>query len=155
MNNEKRLDYIRQWKKANPDKVEEYRIKDLPKSRARGRKWYYKHHEENKLKMRQYHKEWVQKNKSKRKKIVRRSALKQYGLTEEQYEQLLNKQNNCCAIWDTLKIEGRNNLHIDHDHETGTIRGLLCSNCNTALGLLKENLILFNKAVNYLSRRNQ
>ncbi len=148
-------EYLKNWKKANPDKVEAYRLKELPKAKARGRKWYYMQHEENKKFGKEYQKEWVKNNKEKRKGIVRKAALKRYGLTEESYEQLLKEQNYYCAICPKQKSTTRNNLHIDHDHVTGRVRGLLCSKCNTAIGLLDESLERMNKAVSYLSRRNQ
>lgn len=144
------------WKKANPDKVEAYRIKELPKARARGRKWYYKHHEENKIKLNEYHKQWTKQNPEKRKKIKRKYDLKKsYGMTQEQYDNMLVKQQGLCAICNKQQKAISRRLDIDHCHKTGKIRGLLCSKCNTALGLLNEDVEVFNKAVSYLSRRNQ
>lgn len=53
-----------------------------------------------------------------------------YGITEEQYDQLLEKQNHCCAICDKHSTESSKRLAVDHDHVTGEIRGLLCDYCN-------------------------
>jgi hypothetical protein len=70
-----------------------------------------------------------------------------YNLTEKQYQQLLTDHDNICAI--CLKDYDKT-LHIDHDHGTMVIRGLLCSNCNTGLGLFKDDPILLSRASIYL-----
>ena len=57
-----------------------------------------------------------------------------YGLTREKYDEMLLEQSGKCAI-----CGGDVDLEIDHDHETGKVRGLLCGNCNKALGLIKDN----------------
>lgn len=145
-------EYLKNWKKANPEKVEAYRLKGLENSRKRGRKWYYKHHEENKLNSAKYAKEWRQNNPEKRKTIKRRHDLKKYGITEEQYEDMVLHQLGVCAICEKEQKDNSRRLDIDHCHKTGKVRGLLCSKCNTALGLLNEELELFNKAVNYLRK---
>lgn len=57
----------------------------------------------------------------------------QYGITLEEYEQLQQKQNHCCALCGEKK-----RLIVDHCHDTGNIRGLLCHGCNTFEGMLKK-----------------
>lgn len=71
-----------------------------------------------------------------------------YGITIEEYNTMLKNQDNKCKICNSLK--GARNLHIDHCHETGKVRGLLCANCNTGIGNLKDNIELLEKAINYL-----
>jgi len=71
------------------------------------------------------------------------------------YETKLEQQNNTCAI--CFKPEQSNRyktLCVDHCHTTGKIRGLLCSNCNRALGLLKDDRGNLQSAINYLERHN-
>src|SRR5882672_8650608 len=53
-----------------------------------------------------------------------------YGMTEEQYAELLRKQRGCCAVCGRHESVFRKKLSIDHDHRSGFIRGLLCINCN-------------------------
>lgn len=53
-----------------------------------------------------------------------------YGISEEQYETLLRQQGDCCAICQRPSDQFTIKLAVDHDHHTGEIRGLLCSNCN-------------------------
>jgi hypothetical protein len=91
-----------------------------------------------------------------RKKAVdRRSYLKRtYGLTVEQYRAMLETQGGVCAICKQPRPENRT-LHVDHDHGTGEIRGLLCFRCNNALGDFEEQYQLFQRAANYLDRDDE
>lgn len=78
-------------------------------------------------------------------------ACKKLGITVEQYEQMLKEQKGVCAICRQACTAGRR-LAIDHCHKTGKTRGLLCSACNTAVGLLKDDENLLRRAVSYLKR---
>jgi hypothetical protein len=64
--------------------------------------------------------------------------MKAYGLTLEQYDTLVRSQDSRCAVCNRLPKSGQR-LHVDHDHETGLVRALLCSPCNSALGLMGES----------------
>lgn len=69
----------------------------------------------------------------KKRGIERRSRLlSTYGLTIEQYDELLARQGGGCAICGVGP--GDKSLHVDHDHSTGTVRGILCSRCNRGIG---------------------
>ena len=68
------------------------------------------------------------------------------------YLQLLDKQKGCCAICGLHELEHNGKLHVDHNHETGKVRGLLCTRCNTALGKFKESPTILESAVKYLER---
>ena len=83
---------------------------------------------------------------TKRQLISHRRRL--YGLNEEEYNNMILSQNNLCAICNKPSDK---TLHIDHDHATGMVRGLLCHNCNTGIGMLQEDLIILNRAIEYLS----
>jgi len=83
-------------------------------------------------------------NKKKRQEYYRK---KLYNLTELEYLKLLNKQNNKCAICSQTFVK---TPHIDHNHITGKIRGLLCHKCNLMLGLCNDNITLLNNAIGYL-----
>jgi hypothetical protein len=76
---------------------------------------------------------------------------RKYGITIEQYDEMLKAQGGVCAICRKARPEGRT-LHVDHDHETGEVRGLLCFRCNNALGDFEEEYELFQKAADYLDR---
>jgi hypothetical protein len=98
-------------------------------------------HAKNKI----YHKE-------NRSKVTKRHMIshrrKRYGIDEEQYKNMVLSQNNICAICNNTSNK---TLHVDHDHVTGKVRGLLCYSCNTGIGLLKEDINTLTRAIEYLS----
>lgn len=79
-----------------------------------------------------------------------------YGITPAQFKILMCAQNFGCAICgkpETKNINGKVvELAVDHDHETKRVRGLLCSNCNIALGSFLESKEILKKAILYLDR---
>lgn len=79
--------------------------------------------------------------------IIRR----QYGISYDQYEQLIKAQGGGCAICGRTKEPDGRKLSIDHDHATGLTRGVLCYACNKALGLFYDKKDLLLNAHNYLS----
>jgi hypothetical protein len=87
-------------------------------------------------------------------KASRKSRLKRlYGISENEYIKMLEDQDGRCAI---CKVSGGlisgSFLSVDHNHSTGAIRGLLCSRCNTALGMLEDSLDNLEAAKIYLQR---
>lgn len=86
-------------------------------------------------------------------KTNRRYYLKRYGLTENQYSEILRRQNYLCAICGECEATmNRKFMCIDHDHATGQVRGLLCHRCNTAIGLLKDSAARCEAAASYLKK---
>lgn len=77
-----------------------------------------------------------------------------YSITLERYRELFEMQKGRCAICGgegfLMASYHKNKLVVDHDHVTGEVRGLLCHNCNRALGLLKDNPELAQRAADYL-----
>jgi hypothetical protein len=71
-----------------------------------------------------------------------------YGIDVQDYERMLEEQNGGCYICG--EQPSKRALDIDHDHKTGKVRGLLCSNHNRALGLLNDDIVLMLKSVEYL-----
>ena len=88
---------------------------------------------------------------------VRSQYLKRnYGLTFEEFEAMLSDQDNCCAICKSTKPLGRHKrFNVDHHNKTGNVRGLLCSNCNTALGLVDDNIHTLKSMIEYLENHEQ
>ena len=75
-----------------------------------------------------------------------------YGVTPEQYAELAKAQRGNCAICgDVLAINTRM-THIDHNHETGAVRGLLCHHCNTMIGHAREKAATLRSAIAYLRK---
>ena len=81
----------------------------------------------------------------------RQKQLKKYGITLDGYDRLLAAQNGVCALCGGPPL-GRSGIHyhVDHDHVTGVVRGLLCSRCNGGLGALGETVEALERAINYL-----
>ena len=93
-------------------------------------------------------------NTPKRQADRRRNLLRRkYNLTFESYNRMLMSQSKTCAICDeslpVVMIPGRA-VTIDHDHATGTVRGLLCNNCNLMLGHARDNQDILLNAITYL-----
>lgn len=83
--------------------------------------------------------------------IRRKGNLKtKYGISMNDYDELLRAQDFKCAICEETPI--RRSLCVDHDHDTGAIRGLLCDSCNTGLGRFKDSPEALRKAADYLER---
>ena len=82
---------------------------------------------------------------------------RKFGITPEDFHSMSEAQNDVCAICG--KAEGEDNrrtkLTIDHNHDTGKIRGLLCHNCNTAIGLFKDDISNISNAIDYLRKHEQ
>lgn len=79
---------------------------------------------------------------------VRDTTVKKYGITVLDYEQMLQTQNERCAICQDKPTD--HVLGVDHDHRTGRVRGLLCRRCNVAIGYLRDDPELADAAANYL-----
>lgn len=77
--------------------------------------------------------------------------LRTFGLIIEDYETMLQAQNNQCAICGTVQCTSGKRLAIDHCHLTGKIRGLLCLRCNQAIGKFNDNYFLLQQAADYVS----
>lgn len=78
----------------------------------------------------------------------RTGLMRQYGMTIRDFEDLEIRQGGLCAICGGTNKDRR--LHVDHDHKTGIIRGLLCFNCNTGLGKFVDDPALLRAATKYL-----
>lgn len=90
---------------------------------------------------------WLRENEERRVAIQRRYQLKQYGITENDYQKMLAEQKGVCKI---CGVEETVNLSVDHCHTTGTVRGLLCKKCNVGIGYFKDNPDTLAKAIEYL-----
>jgi len=115
------------------------------------RVWYSSNRLESRRKRRLYER----RNPEQITKWRRKAMLKfQYGLSISEFDSLLKTQRMRCEIC-KKKTSGNKrskHLHVDHNHKTGEIRGLLCSKCNTAIGLLNEDFKTLERATTYLRR---
>ena len=81
-----------------------------------------------------------------------------YGITVADFESILSSQNFTCAICEVeishaLDYKGGKSVAVDHNHETGEVRGILCSGCNLVLGHARESTEVLYRAIVYLSER--
>jgi hypothetical protein len=96
---------------------------------------------------------------ARRRKNRESNLRKNYGLTIDQYDEMLERQNGVCLLCaDSPKGEGHgasSRLHVDHDHETGRVRALLCNNCNRAIGHFRDDPDLMQRASLYVWQHRQ
>jgi len=78
---------------------------------------------------------------------------RKFGISLDEYNELLEAQANSCAICNIHESYRPNNLAVDHNHDTGEVRGLLCHHCNSALGLFQDSSDILLHAANYLNKR--
>lgn len=117
-------------------------------------------HRKNADRAKEYQKEWDKKNSEHRKQYEREYSYKKvYGLPQGGYQKMFAAQGGKCAICDGQETSTRNGkiklLAVDHCHETGEVRGLLCALCNASLGGFKDSIYLLSKAIEYRRRYNQ
>jgi hypothetical protein len=77
---------------------------------------------------------------------------RKYKLTPQQYDLMLSQQGGSCAICGRKQSEFKSRFAVDHNHATVKVRGLLCSDCNIAIGLLQDNPLILTKAIEYLTK---
>lgn len=127
------------------------------RNKADEKKWQHDYYLKNKWRWKGYYKK--QREDPERLKLqsarARKCHLKRkWGMTPEEYENVLVSQGGVCAICGNGSIrDGHHTFHIDHDHETGRIRGLLCYSCNCAIGHFHDDQSLMKLAIEYLSDR--
>lgn len=134
-----------------------WRAANLEKHRQLNRAWQAANPltPEQKARKAEQKRAWVAANREKDRQRERARTLKQYGMTPADYEAMLEAQNHQCAnpvcgnVADLSPgIAGR--LHVDHDHDTGRVRGLLCTNCNLALGKCRDSPAILRGLADYV-----
>jgi|ERR1700741_5671885 len=99
-------------------------------------------------------KDWQSRNPEKLEAYAAVRVIRRHNITQEKFDQLVLEQNGCCAVCGNKDVK----LVIDHDHACcpgdyscgDCVRGLLCNNCNTAIGLMKDNTETMQAAIQYL-----
>jgi hypothetical protein len=99
--------------------------------------------------------QWLERNKEYKKLHYKTKGReiyleKTYGITEKDYQDMLLNQGGLCAICGTSPENRNRSLHVDHCHDSDQIRGLLCPDCNMAIGLLKDDKHILRNAIHYL-----
>lgn len=113
--------------------------------------------EASKEQQRENSRNWKKNNKLKR--AIYQIKLK-YNISWDEFMYLIEQQKYQCSICKLdLVLPGgimnaNNTAHVDHDHSTGKVRGLLCKNCNRALGFFKDNIDILESAASYLKENS-
>ena len=158
---------VKKWTKNNPEKVKlahklynsRPEVKAKKRERARLRRltpewqeymYKYNHSEAGKEAQRKYDTANPEKVKLKNRRCKLKRA---YGISIEDYDSMLLLQEGKCAICGSTDSGKKDNtFSIDHDHNTGKVRSLLCSNCNFVLGLVGDNISILQKSIDYIKK---
>jgi len=99
---------------------------------------------------------WSEANPEREAERKRRNRLKQnYGITVEQWDEMFEAQGGCCAVCGTSEPGGRHGtFHVDHCHDSGDVRALLCNGCNVALGMMNEDPERIRALADYAAAHN-
>jgi hypothetical protein len=135
---EQHPDYNRQWHKQNPDY---------------NRQWYEQHPD--------YHRQWSKQNPDYRRQRYKNNPDEhyfmnikhKYGVTYNDWNQLLDSQNNVCAIC-KQPFNNTGNCCVDHSHNNGVVRGIICKNCNLLLGDVSDSVSIIINLIIYLMSNN-
>jgi len=110
---------------------------------------------ENTIKNRQRAALWNTKNPEKRKIIVQKEHYKRrYGLSLEQKQAMVDKQNGKCAICKN-DLKNTRDVCVDHDHKTNVVREILCRKCNLGIGHLNDSTQILKSAILYLNKHDK
>jgi len=109
-----------------------------------------KYYQENKSSIKERVKGYHVENKVRIKEKRSETYLKKkYNITKKEYDNILKNQNGLCKICGS--VPGKKKLHVDHDHNTGKFRGLLCYQCNVGLGFFQDSVQTLKEAIKYLN----
>lgn len=137
---------MREYYRANRERFAEYQCANTDR-RNELRRGRYAGDPEFREKHKASVREWQRANPDKRLAQV----LRKYGITVDEYRTMLVEQDGGCAICEAPIADGRGTrLHIDHCHESGAARGLLCGSCNLGLGKFRDDPQLLERAALYL-----
>jgi len=132
------------------------------KRRSRCRKceceWQKRYQKDYPEEMRERKKRYKEKDPERYYKLSRKHALrsswKRYGHDPDKVERYFESHSGYCEICGIKPTKGAGRLHIDHDHDTGEIRGMLCLKCNTGLGQFNDDVKTLKSAIKYLKKNH-
>lgn len=145
-NRERMRETARAYSAAHPDIVAETRARHKAKNPTASRDWKRAHKDQLSEANKGYYR--------RRGQFVIR--MREYGLTQEHFEAMLESQANACAICGLQFGVGKALApHVDHDHDTGRVRALLCNNCNFLIGYCREEPATLVAAARYLEQQKE
>lgn len=150
--NVSRKEARKQYYLKNRERIREKAKRDYVANRDVRRKAARERYQSNREQEYARGKAWRENNPIIYKASLRASQLRRkYGLSLEDFDNLLARQNNSCAICSSKEAT----WCVDHCHTTGEVRGILCSSCNKGLGMFKDDQTNLENAINYLNRVRQ
>jgi hypothetical protein len=155
----RKAEYDKQWRQCHREEMAAYQKKyqetHKEKYRARRKQYAKEHVAEKDARYYHKHKDKVlargRTYRKTHKNVARqRDLIKRYGIGLEEYNELFDLQGGCCAICGIHQDKLTKSLSVDHDHNTGKIRSLLCQKCNLILGNAGDNIEVLMAAIKYL-----
>ncbi len=149
----------RNWCKECRKKYEEIHYQNNKEKILKQHKKYQENHKKEILQYakqyRETHKTEIKKWRQTHKKQIKiKFMLKTYGISLTEYNEILKKQKRLCAICGK-KFKNSGDCHIDHNHKTGKVGGLLCGKCNRGIGMFEENISILENAIKYLKKERK
>ena len=152
---EERKAYSKEYRKKNKKKLKEYKKNYFQEHREREIKKNKEWIKNNLEKHREHNRSYAKKHKERIKTYGRKWSIKKtYKISYEDWLKIWESQDGKCAICGESFVKP-SDAHTDHNHKTGKIRGLLCRNCNIAVGLFKDNPELTIKATEYILKNHK
>ncbi len=147
---EKRAESHKRWRDKNPGYYKNWYANRPGYSKEKSHLSEQRNYESRK----EYKRKYYQANKANIRTKTRKNKMKrQYGITVEDYDRLLQSQANSCAVCKTATSGVKSNaFYVDHCHKTGKVRGLLCSKCNSGIGMLGDTAAAVQSAADYLRK---
>ncbi len=137
-------EYQKKHKEALAAKSKRRRVLNSERDAAVQKHW----RKLNREHVREIQKSWKARNKD---RVLNNYYLWRFGISLIEVRQKIADQNGCCEICNLACDK----LEVDHNHTTGRVRGMLCPNCNTGFGLLKEDADILSNAIKYTQKYNQ
>lgn len=163
---EDRREYKKEYHIKHKEEEKKYRMEHKDHSREIARKYYLENIEKFKEKKKDYYRRNRDRviagrkkyNKEHRKEILDYHRKKKYGINNLDFNEIMDRQKGVCAIClkpETMKHQNGKikESSVDHDHKTGKTRGLLCTKCNVAIGLMNDDSRLLKRAMNYINNK--
>lgn len=129
------------------ERMKEYWLKNKKQLTIKRKEWYLKNRKRILKKVHEY-------RLNNPDNIKNSILMHTYGITLINFNEILKLQHGRCRICNYI-FKNSKSTHVDHNHITGNVRGLLCSDCNTGLGKLKDNPDILQSAINYLKESNE
>ena len=140
-NQEENIKKAGDWKKANRPRINEQKLLDKAKNPEKYKKWNKDYYERN------------------ADSLQARGVSRRRDIRLDDYYKMIDSQENKCAICNKEETRTHNGkivrLCMDHCHKTQKIRELLCHDCNTAIGKMKDDVNILQSAINYLNKHNE